>query len=84
MTIFRNQEVNIMAYESIGKDISEPSEPKEPPKPSRPKLEKPTPPLPTPKPPALAKDVSTISKAYEDLRKKIGNHWDAKPTINKK
>ena len=60
----------------MGKDISEPAEPKETPKPAKPKLEKPTPPLPTPKPPALAKDVSTISEAYEELRKKIGNHWD--------
>ena len=73
-----------MAYESMGKDISEPKEVMDTKRPAKPKLEKPTPPLPTPKPPALAKDVSTISKAYEDLRKKIGNHWDAKPTINKK
>ena len=62
----------------IRKDITELPEAKEVPKVQKPKLEKPPAPLPTPKIPSLAKDVSTVSEAYQELRKKIGNHWDSK------
>ena len=67
-----------MAYETMGKDISEPKEVMDTKRPAKPKLQKPTPVPSEPKPPAIAKDMSTISEAYEELRKKIGNHWDSK------
>ena len=75
-----------MAYESMGKDISEPKEVMDSKRPAKPKLQKPTPVPSEPKPPAISQEMngSTISEAYEELRKKIGNHWDAKPTINQK
>ena len=66
---------NLKRY-MVEKDISEPPEVMDTKRPPKPKLQKPSPPPPEPKPPAIAKDVSTISEAYEELRKKIGNHWD--------
>ena len=74
-----------MAYESMGKDISEPKEVMDAPRPAKPKLKKPSPPPAEPKPPVLPKSIdkemncSTVNEAYHKLlkRKEFG-HWDKK------